>query len=202
MRPCGGPRGWATAGCTAAGIWPDAPTSPGSAPGPDISWMLRLTPAPTPPALEATRPLALLVPGAAPRRPAKRWPAGAYGELARGLIARGFAVGVVGGEPERESARIIEAAAPGALNLVGRTDLAGLAALGARAAVSVGNDTGPQHLIAAAGAPTVALFSADSDPALCAPRGDVAILRELSLADLPVDRVLAAALTQSRRAAE
>jgi ADP-heptose:LPS heptosyltransferase len=80
--------------------------------------------------------------------------------------------------------------------------VAGIAALGARAAVAVGNDTGPLHLIAAAGAPTVALFSADSDPALCAPRGRVAILRDAVLANLPVDPVLAAVLAQSRHATE
>jgi ADP-heptose:LPS heptosyltransferase len=55
--------------------------------------------------------------------------------------------------------------------------------------VAVGNDTGPMHLIAAAGAPSISLFSADSDPALCAPRGRVTVLSEASLADLPVERV-------------
>jgi hypothetical protein len=41
----------------------------------------------------------------------------------------------------------------------------------------------------------VVLFSAASDPALCAPRGpapeSVAVLRRPRLADLPVDEVLA-----------
>ena len=37
--------------------------------------------------------------------------------------------------------------------------------------IAIGNDTGPMHLIAAAGCPSVVLFSRDSDPALCAPRG-------------------------------
>jgi ADP-heptose:LPS heptosyltransferase len=60
----------------------------------------------------------------------------------------------------------------------------------------VGNDTGPMHLIAAAGAPSVCLFSADSDPALCAPRGAVTVLREPNLADLAVAAVLDAAVTR------
>jgi hypothetical protein len=49
------------------------------------------------------------------------------------------------------------------------------------------------HLIAAAGAPSVVLFSAHSDPALCAPRGRVTVLREAALADLAVGAVMAAA---------
>jgi ADP-heptose:LPS heptosyltransferase len=186
----------------AAGIWPDAPTAVGAAPGPDIAWLLRFPAGAPREALEESRPVALLVPGAAPRRPAKRWPAAAYGELAKRLLELGFAVQIIGGAAEIEIGRVIEAAAPGALNVVARTDVAGIAALGARAAVAVGNDTGPLHLIAAAGAPTVALFSADSDPALCAPRGRVAILRDPVLANLPVDPVLAAVLAQSRHATE
>ncbi len=177
----------------AAGVWPGAPTRPGSAPAPDVGWMLRLPPGAPPEALAERRPIALLVPGAAPSRPLKRWPAERFAELAGDLMDLGFAVQLIGGPAETAIAAAIARAAPGALDLAGRTDLAGIAALGARAALAVGNDTGPMHLIAAAGAPALSLFSADSDPALCAPRGRVAILREARLADLPVASVLAAA---------
>jgi ADP-heptose:LPS heptosyltransferase len=37
--------------------------------------------------------------------------------------------------------------------------------------MAVGNDSGPIHMAAAAGTPTLALFGSGSDPALCAPRG-------------------------------
>ncbi len=48
------------------------------------------------------------------------------------------------------------------------------------------------HLIAAAGCPSLVLYSAESDPARTAPRGlKVAILREDSLENLELDRVLA-----------
>jgi len=180
----------------AAGIWPDAPTRAGAAAPPDIRWMLPLAATAPAEALAEPRPIALLVPGAAPRRPAKRWPAGHYADLARRLGDLGYAVQLIGGPAEADLAAAIAGAAPGVANLAGRTDLFGVAALGARAAIAVGNDTGPIHLIAAAGAPTVVLFSADSDPALCAPRGDVTVLREPRLADLAVERVLAAALTR------
>ena len=65
--------------------------------------------------------------------------------------------------------------------------------LGAKAALAVGNDTGPLHLAAAGGAPAIVLFSKASDPALSAPRGRVAILREDNLSDLPVAQVAQAA---------
>jgi ADP-heptose:LPS heptosyltransferase len=182
-----------------AGVWPDAPVAPGSAPAPDIGWMLGLTPKVPPEALVESRPVALLVPGAAPTRPAKRWPAPCYAALARRLADAGFAVRLVGGPAEADIAEGIAAIAPDAMNLVGKTDLAGLAALGARAALAVSNDTGPAHIIAAAGAPTVVLFSNDSDPALCAPRGRVRVLREPSLAALPVAAVFDAALAQAAR---
>ncbi|MEI9964040.1 MAG: glycosyltransferase family 9 protein [Caulobacteraceae bacterium] len=61
--------------------------------------------------------------------------------------------------------------------------------LGARAALAVGNDSGAVHLMAAAGAPTIALFSQASDPELSAPRGYVAVLHAPDLKDLSVRQV-------------
>ena len=63
------------------------------------------------------------------------------------------------------------------VDLTGKTSLQEIARLGAAAALAIGNDTGPTHLVAATQAPTVALFSANSDPALSAPRGRVTVLR-------------------------
>ena len=172
----------------AAGIWPEAPTRPGSAPAPDVSWMIQASsPAPGP-------PFSLLIPGAAPSRPLKLWPAPFYAALAQRLLARGLGVKLIGGPGEAGIAAAIKALTPGVEDLAGRTTLTELADLGARAALAVGNDTGPTHLIAAAGASTLALFSGDSDPALCAPRGRVEVLRTDILADLPVDRVWDAAM--------
>ncbi|MBR0650764.1 glycosyltransferase family 9 protein [Roseomonas terrae] len=137
----------------------------------------------------------LLVPGASPGRPAKRWPEHAFGALAAGL---GDPALIIGGPGEAPLAAAIKAAAPGTLDLTGKTSFADIAALGRRAAFCIGNDTGPTHLVAAAGCPTLALFGADSDPALCAPRGRHAtFLRHLPLATLDPAEVaaVAAALT-------
>ena len=93
---------------------------------------------------------------------------------------------------ERPLAATIRAACPQARDLTGKTSFAQIAALAREAAFAVGNDTGPMHLIAAAGCVSVVLFSDESDPALCAPRGKVTILRRPELAALTVDEVAAA----------
>ena len=49
-------------------------------------------------------------------------------------------------------------ALPQALDLVGKLDLPEVAAVLARAAIFIGNDSGLMHLAAAAGAPTLGLF--------------------------------------------
>ncbi len=139
---------------------------------------------------------ALLVPGAAPRRPAKRWPVERFAELAVVLAARGLSPVVLGSTSEAGLAQTIRAACPATIDLTGQTALADLAGLARGAALAVGNDTGPMHMLAAVGCPSVVLFSAASDPALTAPRGPGGswpmVLRSADLADLPVARVAAA----------
>ena len=132
----------------------------------------------------------LVVPGASPGRPAKRWPVERFGALAAGFDLPAV---ILGGAAEAPMAATIRAAAPSAIDLTGRTSFAEIGALARRAAFAVGNDTGPTHLLAACGCPTLALFGADSDPALCAPRGPrVDWLRHVPLAGLEPDVVRAA----------
>ena len=176
-----------------AGIWPDAPAAPLSAPPPDISWILQRVRPTTRPSAKAPRPAALLVPGSSVKHPEKRWPVEHYGRLAGRLEAAGFDVLVVGGLQEGVLARGIQRLAPRARDLTGRTDFAQIAALGARAAVAIGNDTGPMHLIAAAGAPSIVLFSSASSPELSAPRGHVTVFQAPNLKDVSVDTVFASA---------
>jgi ADP-heptose:LPS heptosyltransferase len=177
-----------------AGIWPDAPTAPGTAPGPDLSWIWRNEPADRAVAGGIRpRPYVMFVPGGSAHRPEKRWPVENYAELARILYARGYDVAIIGGVQETPLAHAIQRVVPRARDLTGRTDFSRIAVLGAKASLAVGNDTGPLHLAAAAGAPTVVLFSKASDPALTAPRGRVVILQAERLSDLPVAKVAQAA---------
>ena len=116
-------------------------------------------------------PFGLLVPGSAPTRPAKRWPIEGYVSVAREWAAQGLVPVAIGTASEAGLGAAIARAVPGAVDLTGRTSVFDIVTLARAAARAVGNDTGPMHLIAAAGVPTVVLFGADADPALCAPRG-------------------------------
>jgi len=142
------------------------------------------------------RPYAVLVPGASPHRPAKRWPPERFGALATRLMERGINSVIIGGREEARAAAIIQADSPDAVDLTGSTTIPDIAAIAARARVAVGNDTGPMHLAAAVGCHSVVLFSAESDPALTAPRGPnggwATVLHAPDLSDLPVERVAAA----------
>jgi ADP-heptose:LPS heptosyltransferase len=179
-----------------AGIWPDAPTAPGEAPPPDLSWIWKGQPADRPvPGAVKPRPYVMFVPGGSAHRPEKRWPVERYAELARILYGRGFDIVIIGGPQETQLAHMIQRTVPRARDLTGRTDFARIAVLGAKAAMAVGNDTGPLHLAAAAGAPTVVLFSGASDPSLSAPRGKVVVLQAEKLSDLPVAKVAQAAVS-------
>ena len=159
-------------------------------PDPDLDWLTAAGPVPT-------SPTVLLVPGASPHRPAKRWPVPRFGALARLLLSRGLQPVIVGTADDAPLAAAIMAACPAARDLTGRTSLLELAALASRAALAVGNDTGPMHLAAAVGCRAVVLFSRESDPALTAPLGrspgHVAILRVPDLARLEIVDVAAAA---------
>ncbi len=65
-----------------------------------------------------------------------------------------------------------------------------IAALAHTAKAAIGNDTGPMHLIALCGCPSVSLFSSASDPQQSAPRGEhVRVLQKDDLHDLSVDAV-------------
>lgn len=133
---------------------------------------------------------ALLVPGGSAHRPAKRWPASCYGELAARLAAQGITPIILGAGIEATLADEIEAACPDAVSFVDRTDFIDIICLARNATYAVGNDTGPIHLAAAAGCCTLVLFSNESNPALCAPRGtNVTILQRETLELLRVDEV-------------
>lgn len=168
-----------------AGIWPDAPVETGTAPPPDLSWIIQQSDLRPVAGGVKPRPYVLLVPGGQKDR---RWPIERYGELAAQLRMRGFDIVVIGGPEESALARAIQRHAQ-ARDLTGRTDFAQMAAIAARAALAVGNDSGPMQLIAAAGTPTLVLFSKLSDPSLTAPRGHVSVLRSPNLADLGVAEV-------------
>ena len=141
-------------------------------------------------------PYAMLMPGGAGVGHVKQWPVGRYAEVARVLAARGIAPVVIGGPPERGLATAIRTACPAAVDLTARTSIPDLAAIAAGAVLALGNDTGPVHLAAAVGAPTIVLFSAAGVPEQAAPRGPngqwTTVIRVPDLNHLAAERVVAA----------
>jgi ADP-heptose:LPS heptosyltransferase len=137
------------------------------------------------------KPLALVHPGAS--IPEKCWPREAFGQVARGLLRRGYTVMVTGGVEEKELTRRVAGLAPGALDLGGRTNLSTLVALVARADVMVANDTGPAHLAYALKTPSVTLFGPSTDVERWGPLDRV---RHAVLFGAPISKVSADAVVE------
>jgi ADP-heptose:LPS heptosyltransferase len=105
---------------------------------------------------DQARPLVGLHPGATDDR--RRWPAERFSAVGDAL-AEVADVLVTGTGAERDLVqRVIDGMREEARPLVDALSLGGLAALYARCGVVVSNDTGPVHLAAAAGAPTVGMY--------------------------------------------
>jgi lipopolysaccharide heptosyltransferase II len=110
-----------------------------------------------------------LLPGT--RWPTKQWPAYHFAALAGRLGALGVECAVLGGDQDRKAGALIAAAAPASVHdFTSRSSLAQSAAVMAKCALAVCNDSGPMHLAAALGVPVVALFG-PTDPARTGPYG-------------------------------
>ncbi len=143
--------------------------------------------------LALPRSYALLVPGGAPHRPEKRWPVARYAELADHMTHLGITPVLIGTEAERLECDQIKQTCSAALNLCGKTSLEQIGVIARKAQFSVGNDTGPMHLISASGCPVIVLFSHASDPDKISPIGpNVEIIQEGNLQDLELEKVAAA----------
>ncbi|MFF5053975.1 glycosyltransferase family 9 protein [Micromonospora sp. NPDC000663] len=105
----------------------------------------------------ADRPRVALHPGATDTR--RRWPAERFAEVARALHDDGYEVLVTGTPAEQEVVdRVVAAAGVPVRPQVGTFSLGGLIGCYADCALVVSNDTGPVHLAAAVGTPTVGIF--------------------------------------------
>jgi ADP-heptose:LPS heptosyltransferase/GT2 family glycosyltransferase len=151
--------------------------------------------------------------------PMRQWPTEKFAELIALLLEHGdFNVALIGGPDEKElNEQVLQSlgAPPQVFNLVGRLSLEHLPKLLARAALFVGNNSGPHHLAAALGVRTVGIHSGVVDAREWGPLGPgaLAIRRNMScspcfiehpkdcprglacLNDLPVSAVFQASLT-------
>lgn len=121
-------------------------------------------------------PLVVLNPNAGALSLERRWPTANFADLARRLARElpGARVALIGSRGERDyTGEVLAQAGEGlgaAANLAGRLDVAELGALLERADLFVSNDSGPMHLAAALGTPTVGLFGPET-PVMYEPIG-------------------------------
>ncbi len=113
----------------------------------------------------------------------KNWPIECWAELVGGLVRDGRPVRVVLGEVERErldDTQVALLTASGG-EIRRPADAVELLETYADAAAFCGHDTGPTHLAAACGLPTLALFGPATNPAVWQPRGPrVSVVRDPS----------------------
>lgn len=102
--------------------------------------------------------------------PLKRWPSERFVRLINHLVRQHNArILLVGGQQDHALATAIAGmTSVHCANWAGRITLGELGALGEIANLYVGNDTGPTHIAAAVGCPTLAIFG-PSNPTLSAP---------------------------------
>ena len=111
----------------------------------------------------ATQKFALINPGAA--WPNKRWPSDRFGAVAAFLReVRGLRSIVLWGPGEESLAEEVVAASGGAAALAPPTSIHDISEIARLADLFVSGDTGPLHIAAAVGTPTVAIFG-PTDPA-------------------------------------
>lgn len=118
-------------------------------------------------------------------QPEKRYPTACWGEVAKGLLERGWRVAFLGGPGE--DAPPVESAS----NLVGKTSLRETMAWIAASDLHLAADTGTGHLAAAYGVPVVSVFG-PTDPAVFRPYSERArvLRRGTNPSEVPVSDIL------------
>lgn len=104
---------------------------------------------------------------------AKQWPSQRYGETAKALAVHGLKTLINAAPGEENLAQELIDASGGQAFMI-RCTIGELTALTRRARLFVGGDTGPLHLAAAVGVPTVGLYG-PTDPARTGPFGEKCI---------------------------
>ena len=154
-------------------------------PLPDISWLSSSLNK-----FDLPEKFVLFVPGGSPHRAAKRWPVMHFSKLAEMLLVDGITPLLIGSNAESKIMSEIAINVRGVHNFCGKTDIADIASLARKASAAVGNDTGPMHVIASAGCPSLVLFSHASEPSITSPRGpSIKVLQSTNIQSLIASKV-------------
>jgi ADP-heptose:LPS heptosyltransferase len=125
----------------------------------------------------------------------KQWPIAYFATLIDMLITRNkVRILLIGGPDEAEIETELLAAVENAdrvMSLVGKLPLHVLPAVIAGCSLYVGNDSGPKHIAASVGIPTVGIHSGTVDPIEWAPMGErsVAVARAMSCSPCYLNRL-------------
>ena len=157
-------------------------------------------------------PIVGIAPGAAYGH-AKRWMPDRYGRVADRLSRElGASVVLIGSANDRDEGHAIESSlaaldrvrpGPGAVNLIGRTDLSQLIGVVALCRTFVSSDSGAMHLAAALGVPVTAIFG-PTDEGLTAPVWSREVLthavwcRPCFFRDCPIDHRCMTRISEDR----
>ena len=131
------------------------------------------------PGLKLDRPVLALCPGAEYGE-AKRWPAARFAAVAKNRLRLGHAVWLVGSAGDTKIAGEIAAAAPGVVDLTGRTCLLDAVDLLSLADAVVTNDSGLMHIACALGRRVIAVYGSTS-PEFTPPLGSLTTVIENEL---------------------
>src|SRR6185503_5606756 len=151
--------------------------------------------------IDKERPLVLLCPGSVNSR-AKRWPSERYAALSDHFVESGASVALIGSPGEKEvSEKVCAQARHDPVILTGKTSVAEVTGLISVADLLVTNDTGPAHIGAAVGTPTIVIFG-PTDPVTTRPFGAAGIVirhppdcAPCMLRDCPIDHRCMTAIT-------
>ncbi len=138
-----------------------------------------------------TKPYVLIVAGASPKHPHKKWPAHYYGDLCRVLVQKGILPVLIGTEHERQTNNQILEIEPKCFDLTAKTDLFDLPSLARGAMGAIGNDTGPMHVIGPTGCHSIVIFGNKTKPQKHAPLGgNVKTIQSENLGSLKVQEIV------------
>lgn len=120
--------------------------------------------------------IAVIHPGSS--APHNHWPVERYAELSRVLTRRGMQVLIVGSEADRVKGEWISRINPDVQDLTGKTALSQTAALIAKAAVFIGNDSSQFHVAVAVNTPAVGLIGGGSSRFYLYSRENIRVIKK------------------------
>jgi ADP-heptose:LPS heptosyltransferase len=116
----------------------------------------------------------------------KEWPVKNFIAVCRGLINDGLQIVLIGDRATKPiSKKIMGEIGSGVTDLCGRLKLTDLPPLMRNAEMFIGNDTGPGHIAAGIGIPTLVIFSGSADISVWHPRGSKTVALKAKISCSP-----------------